>query len=192
MKKISFVLLALPLAFACNNGANDSVEKADSANEAKMDTSNNMTQGIPVSENTSQFMVSAANGNMTEVNAGKLAEQKAQNSRVKNFGSMMVKDHTAANDELKSLASQKNVTLPNSMGNDQQDAINDLNKETGKKFDKDFIDMMVRDHKKVIDDFQTADNNTNDADVKAWIEKTLPTLRMHLDSAQAIQNAIEK
>ena len=52
--------------------------------------------------------------------------------------------------------------------------------------------MMVRDHKKVIDDFQTADNNTNDADVKAWIEKTLPTLRMHLDSAQAIQNAIEK
>ncbi len=192
MKKISFVLLALPLAFACNNGANDSVEKADSANEAKMDTSNNMTQGIPVSENTSQFMVSAANGNMTEVNAGKLAEQKAQNSRVKNFGSMMVKDHTAANDELKSLANQKNVTLPSALGNDKQDAINDLNKETGKKFDKDFIDMMVRDHKKVIDDFQTADNNTNDADVKAWIEKTLPTLKMHLDSAQAIQNAIEK
>ena len=191
MKKISFVLLALPLAFACNNGANDSVEKADSANEAKMDTSNNMTQGIPVSENTSQFMVSAANGNMTEVNAGKLAEQKAQNSRVKNFGSMMVKDHTAANDELKSLANQKNVTLPSALGNDKQDAINDLNKETGKKFDKDFIDMMVRDHKKVIDDFQTADNNTNDADVKAWIEKTLPTLKMHLDSAQAIQNAIE-
>ena len=47
MKKISFVLLALPLAFACNNGANDSVEKADSANEAKMDTSNNITRLFP-------------------------------------------------------------------------------------------------------------------------------------------------
>jgi len=191
MKKISFVLLALPLAFACNNGANDSVERADSANEAKMDTSNNTNQTIPVSENTSQFMVKAADGGMTEVNAGKLAEQKANNPRVKDFGSMMVKDHSAAGDELKSLASQKNVTIPSTMSSDHQDAINDLNKKTGKNFDKAFMDMMVRDHKKVIDDFQTAENNTNDADVKAWIEKTLPTLKMHLDSAQAIQNAIE-
>jgi putative membrane protein len=52
------------------------------------------------------------------------------------------------------------------------------------------MDMMVRDHKKTIDDFKDAQNNTNDADVKAWIEKTLPTLQMHLDSAQAIQKAL--
>jgi putative membrane protein len=191
MKKIAFVLLALPFAFACNNGANDSVERADSANEAKMDTNNNMnTQAIPVDANTSQFMVKVADGGMTEVNAGNLAQQKAQNQRVKDFGAMMVKDHSAAGEELKSLASQKNVTLPSSISNDHQDAINDLNNKTGKDFDKDFMDMMVRDHKKTIDDFQKADNNTNDADVKAWIEKTLPTLQMHLDSAQAIQKAL--
>jgi putative membrane protein len=192
MKKIAFVLLALPFAFACNNSANDSVERADSANEAKMDTSNNNmnTQAVPVDANTSQFMVKVADGGMTEVNAGQIAQQKAQNQRVKDFGAMMVKDHTAAGEELKNLAGRKNVTLPTSMSNDHQDAINDLNKKTGKNFDKDFMDMMVRDHKKTIDDFKDAQNNTNDADVKAWIEKTLPTLQMHLDSAQAIQKAL--
>jgi len=199
MKKISFVLLALPFVFACNNGSKDSVEKADSANEAKSDTTNNTdtrskmsTSGtMAVDQSTSDFMVKVADVGMTEVKLGGIAEEKAMNKRVKEFGAMMTRDHSKAGDELKSLARRKNVTLPEKVGDDHQKKIDDLNKKSGKDFDKAYIDMMVDGHQSTVDDFEKASNNTKDPDVKSWVDKTLPTLKMHLDSAKAIQKAIK-
>jgi putative membrane protein len=205
MKKISLVLLALPFAFACNNSSNDSVQKADSANTSKMDTSNtssNMsadttnkmntsTGTVSVGKSTSEFMTKVADVGMTEVKLGQMAQDKGSNQRIKDFGAMMVKDHSAAGDELKSLANQKNVTLPSTVGNDHQKKIDDLNKKTGKDFDKAYIDAMVDGHQSTVNDFEKASKNTKDADVKAWIDKTLPTLRMHLDSARAIKKDIK-
>jgi putative membrane protein len=105
---------------------------------------------------------------------------------VKNFAQMMVTDHTAANDELKKLAASKNITLPTTMGEDEQDKIDKLNKKTGKDFDQDYMDMMVKDHKNDIDKFEKAGNNLDDPDLKNFAMKALPTLQKHLDSAKAI------
>jgi len=174
---------------ACNNsGTSDSVDKADSANEAKADSSNGNTAATPVDTETSEFMVKAANGGMMEVQAGQDAQNRATNQRVKDFAAMMVRDHSKANDELKSLARQKNVTLPDSVGGDHKDHMNDLMKKKGSDFDKAYMKQMVDDHQHDVDMFKDAANNSKDADVKAWAAKTLPTLQMHLDSAKAINN----
>jgi len=200
MKKISFVLLALPIVFACNNSSKDSVEKADSANEAKSDTGNryndtsnqsNASGTIAVEQSTADFMVKVADVGMTEVKLGGIAQKKAMNKRVKDFGEMMTRDHTKAGDELKSLARRKNVTLPDSIGSDHRNKIDNLEKKNGKDFDRAYIDMMVDGHQSTVNDFEKASNNTKDPDVKAWVDKTLPTLRAHLDSAKAIQKAIK-
>ena len=132
MKKISFVLMALPFVFACNNGSKDSVEKADSANEAKIDTTlaNDTTTSaktmIGVDATTSDFMVKVADVGMTEVKLGGIAQDKASSKRVKDFGEMMTKDHSKAGEELKSLAGRKKVTLPETIGEDHQKKIDDL------------------------------------------------------------------
>jgi len=204
MKKISIVLLALPFAFACNNSSNDNVQKADSTNNAKSDTSatsnnaatdtsssNKMNGILAVDKSTSEFMVKVADVGMTEVKLGQMAQDKAANPRVKDFGSMMVKDHTAAGDELKNLARQKNVTLPEAVGADHQKKIDDLNKKSGKDFDKAYIDAMVDGHQSTVNDFEKISKNEKDPDVKAWVDKTLPTLRMHLDSARAIKKGLK-
>jgi len=200
MKKISFVLLALPIVFACNNSSKDSVEKADSANEAKSDTGNryndtsnqsNASGTIAVEQSTADFMVKVADVGMTEVKLGGIAQKKAMNKRVKDFGEMMTRDHTKAGDELKSLARRKNVTLPDSIGSDHRNKIDNLEKKNRKDFDRAYIDMMVDGHQSTVNDFEKASNNTKDPDVKAWVDKTLPTLRAHLDSAKAIQKAIK-
>jgi putative membrane protein len=196
MKKRSLLLLALPVALlACNNGSSDSVEKADSANEAKSDTSttdtsnaNKMTT-LAVDQSTADFMVKVADVGMTEVRLGELAQKNAASQRVKNFGSMMIKDHNSAGDELKRLAKGKNVTLPATPGDDHQKKIDDLGKKTGKDFDKSYINAMVDGHQSAVNDFEKNKDN-KDADVKAWVDKTLPTLRMHLDSAKAIKKAL--
>lgn len=195
MKKRSFILLAMPFVFlACNNAGKDSVEKADSANETKMDTTNagtTTTATIAVDEATSGFMTTVADVGMTEVKLGQMAQDKAMNQRVKDFGAMMVKDHSAAGDELKSLASGKNVTLPAAPGEEHQRKMEDLSKKTGKDFDKAYINAMIDGHQSAISDFEKASKNTKDADVKAWIDKTLPTLKMHLDSARAIKKVLK-
>jgi len=201
MKKRAIIFLALPFVFACNNSSNDSVQKADSANESKSDTStsmnttdttNKMSTGttMSVDQPTSEFMTKVADVGMTEVKLGQMAQDKATSQRVKDFGAMMVKDHTAAGDELKNMAKQKNVTLPETMSNDHQKKTDDLNKKTGKDFDKAYMKAMVDGHQSTVSDFEKASKNTKDADVKAWVDKTLPTLRMHLDSAKAIQKSL--
>jgi len=201
MKKRALIFLALPLFFACNNSSNDSVQKADSANDSKSDTSTSMntttdttnkmsTGTMSVDNSTSEFMTKVADVGMTEVKLGQMAQDKGMSQRVKDFGAMMVKDHTAAGDELKSMARQKNVTLPEAMSNDHQKKADDLNKKTGKDFDKAYMKAMVDGHQSTVNDFEKASKNTKDADVKAWVDKTLPTLKMHLDSAKAIQKAL--
>jgi putative membrane protein len=198
MKKLSFVAIACMAAFSfqsCgdNNGSGDAVESANESNEVKQDSAQNSeTQAaVPVSEEDSKFAVMAASGGMTEVQLGELAQQKASSQRVKDFGAMMVRDHSKANDELKSLAGMKNITLPPAPGEDHMDHIKDLSGKSGKQFDRDYMKMMVDDHQEDISEFEKCSNNAADADLKAFASKTLPILRMHLDSAKAINDALK-
>ncbi len=194
MKRITAFLLTTGLFLtACNTGTNkDSVDSAKNANKQK-DTSSMTTNNrpdtmttTPVNKDVSDFAVEAASANMMEVELGKIVQEKATNPRIKEFGVMMVNDHSNANDELKRLAEQKNITLPANISKDQQDDINDLNKKTGNDFDKAYMKMMLDDHKKDIKKFEKAGNDLKDADIKSFAMKTLPTLQKHLDSAKAI------
>ncbi|MBD2754395.1 DUF4142 domain-containing protein [Spirosoma validum] len=192
MKKISLLLLLAVsvLSFqACSSKkteTTDSVENADSTNEAKADA------GLGESENTNEFAVKAANGGMLEVEMGRLAQEKGMSQDVKDFGAMMVKDHSKANDELKSIATLKNITLPATLGEDEQKHVNDLAKLSGKEFDKKYVSMMVDDHKEDIDLFKkTAEDDKTDAEVKAFASKTLPTLQKHMDAITAIDKKMD-
>jgi len=188
MKKTFPVLLAFSLFIvSCNNEASDSVEKADSANEAKMD--NNQT---PSSDQASaDFLVKAADGGMAEVECGQLAQSKATNAKVKSFGSMMVNDHTGANAQVKSLAAARNITLPTSVSEEHKKNKDELSKKSGADFDKAYMDQMVSDHEKTISLFERASGDVNDAEVKTFADNTLPKLRMHLDSARAIRSSLK-
>jgi putative membrane protein len=191
-----FTLLCLLAALSsCNDTANNQgVENADSANARTQDTNTSgqsNTGANTVNQETSDFMMKVADGGMAEVQMGQAAKDKARNQRVKNFATMMVDDHSKANDELKSLASQKSVTLPSGVSEDHKKHLNDLTKKSANDFDKSYMKMMVDDHQKTVDEFEKASRNTSDAQVKAWVEKTLPVLRMHLDSAKAINNSLK-
>ncbi|MGI8742094.1 MAG: DUF4142 domain-containing protein [Bryobacteraceae bacterium] len=134
-----------------------------------------------------RFMMKAAQGGMAEVQLGQLAKDHASSQAVKDFGQTMVDDHTKANDELKTLASQKNVTLPTAIDPEDQATIDQLTKLNGAAFDKAYMQDMISDHQKDIAEFQTEANSGTDSDTKAWASKTLPTLQHHLQMAQDTQ-----
>jgi putative membrane protein len=141
-----------------------------------------------VSKKDQEFFTKAAGGGMYEVEAGKLAEAKATDPQVKSFGAMLVKDHGAANEELKALASRKGAQLPGALPADKQKKIDKLSQS--KNFDKDFIqEVGLKDHKADIGLFEKASKGADDADVKAFAAKTLPTLRQHREHAQGLEKA---
>jgi putative membrane protein len=134
----------------------------------------------------SSFIKSAAEGGMSEVELGQLAQQKAMNPAVKGFGAMMVKDHTAANEKLKALAATKQVGLPDSPSVMQKASKAKLDMMSGDSFDKSYVKGMIDDHKDDIKEFQKEAADGKDPQVKAFAAATLPTLKMHLKKIQSI------
>ena len=136
------------------------------------------------------FMMKAAQGGMAEVQSGNLAKEHAKSQAVKDFGQRMVDDHSKANDELRNLASQKNVTLPTDMDAKDKATYDRLSKLNGAAFDKAYMRDMVSDHRKDIAEFRRESESGKDPDVKAWASKTLPTLEDHLKLAEKTEKEV--
>lgn len=139
-----------------------------------------------------KFVENAAIGGLTEVELGNLAQQKASNDQVKQFGARMVQDHSKANDELKQIASSKGVQLPASLDKKHQKDVERFQKMTGAQFDKAYMSHMVDDHKKDVSEFKKEADSGKDGDIKGFASKTLPTLQEHLQLAQATNDAVKK
>jgi len=132
------------------------------------------------------FFKNAAEGGMAEVEQGQLAQEKSALPAVKDFGSMMVTDHTAANDKLKALAASKNVELPSGPSLMQKATKAKLEVLSGSTFDKSYIKGMIKDHREDIKEFQKEATSGQDPDARAFAKSTLPTLKSHLKKIQAI------
>ena len=185
MKKIFLAGTALVFFVACNNSGKDktTTDTTTTSETNRMDTT---TKG-PVDDATRTFMTTIANSGMAEVQVASIAKDKAQNAAVKDFAAMLFRDHSAVNDQVKSMASQRNIALPDSISADKKKMIDDLNKKSGKDFDKEFLSAMIKGHEAGISLFENAATSDPDADVRNFAGQTLPKLREHRDSAMALQ-----
>jgi putative membrane protein len=132
------------------------------------------------------FVTTAASAGMAEVETGKLALERASREDVKRFAQKMVDDHGKANRELLALAKQKNIPVSERMNAEHQAAVDKLSKLKGAEFDKAYIKIQVDEHVKAVELFEGESKNGNDADLKGFASKTLPTLQEHLKMARAM------
>jgi len=138
------------------------------------------------------FAEKAAIGGLAEVQLGNMAQQKAASDQVKQFAARMVTDHSKANDELKQIASTKGMQLPSAPDDKHKKDMDRLQKMSGAAFDKAYMSHMVDDHKHDVAEFKKQAGSGNDADLKAFASKTLPTLEEHLQLAQTTNDAVKK
>ena len=157
----------------------------------QMQSNQTQTTDMKKSQKQDKFWTEAAQGGMTEVALSNLALQKSQNEDVKKYAQMMVDDHTKANDELKTLAESKSVTLPTAINAKQMAMRDKLNGLSGDAFDKEYINMMVKDHDKTVKLFQTEADKGSDTDVKAFASNTLPTLKSHQTMAHSMSDSMK-
>ena len=202
MKKIFALLPAFCFMLIACNDRNDTTTTENTSNtgtstnttvdanantSTTADANSSTTNNVVTDEKSTEFLKKATNSGMAEVQLAKLAQQKATIDAVKNFAAMLERDHSAANQQVKSLADQRHVDVPATISDDKQKMYTDMQKKSGKAFDKEYISMMVKSPNDGISLFENTRSNASDIDVKNFADKTLPTLKMHLDSAKAIQ-----
>jgi putative membrane protein len=168
------------------NRAGNAANSVGNAANTVANTISNATNSMTATSDA-DFVNEAAMGGMAEVELGKLASTKGANAEVKKFGQMMVTDHSKANDGLKALAAKKGWKLPTALDSSHQSTLEGLRNRVGADFDSAYVDDMVDDHEKDVKAFEDKAKNATDPDLKAFAEKTLPTLKKHLDAIKAIQ-----
>jgi putative membrane protein len=205
--RFSYLASAALFLFACNDNA--ASYNKDTGNTSTDSTSNRRgdlgkprdtsvqednivrIDSTPVpNEVVTNFLTEAAGGGMMEVTLGQVAQQNAQDPRVKAFGAMMVADHTKANNDLKAIATPKHFALPAALPEKHQHHVEKLSKKQGRDFDKAYMSMMLDDHQQDIKAFSKAAENGSDTTVQSFAKRTLPVLIKHLDSARAINRAL--
>lgn len=148
-----------------------------------------LTAGAYAAMDANNFVEEASAKGIAEVEAGKLAQEKGVGEDVKAFADMMVKDHSAANEKLKTLAASKKISVsPDADLIDKAKAMI-LELRGAKSFDQAYANNQVKAHEAAIELFQDYSNSGEDAELKSFASATLPTLQAHLEKAKALAAA---
>jgi len=190
-----FATLFLCLSFfGCSQQKSASKEGDYSKQQDAAQQQGQQNQGASGSQlrGDQQFISEAAQDNLTEIQVGKVAAQKASDPAVKRFAQRLVDDHTKANQQLQSLPGANQVLQSVSLPEEKRQAIDQLSGLSGKEFDRAFIDQMVQDHEKAVSRFQEVASSASDPQVKQFASQTLPVLQRHLEQAKALQSRLSR
>lgn len=166
--------------------------QSDAASERMGEHAGDHKRGEKIS--AAEFAKKAGAAGAAEVEMGKLGAQKATDADVKAYAQKMVADHTKANKELMSAAKAKNLEVPTEPDMMHKGMMEKFERQSADKdFNHDYMQQMVRDHKKVVELFQSASQDTTlDPEMRALAKKTLPTLEQHLADAQKLEAKLAK
>ena len=127
--------------------------------------------------------------NLAEVEAGRIASQKAQQPEVKKFAERMVQDHGRKLEDLKALAEKKGVAAPNQPSGEQQAMLKKLQAASGEEFDRVYMSEMVKAHGEVLQSTRKVAREAKDPDLRAAAQKSAPGTEEHLKMAREIAGA---
>jgi putative membrane protein len=136
----------------------------------------------PVSDQ--DFVMKAASGGLFEVQSSTLAKEAAKDEAAKKFAERMIADHTKANEELMAAAKKANIDVPKKLADPHQKMLDDLSKRKGAEFDAAYWQSQVKAHDEAVALFTNASKNVKNAELKAFAEKTLPTIKEHQEHAK--------
>jgi putative membrane protein len=170
------LILGIPAAAVTEQPRSDTGARARMAAPAK--------PALPKSD--LKFVNEAAHGGLAEVKLGNLAVQRGQSQEVRDFGNLMVRDHSRINDDLRAVAQKKGVALPQNVGKQQRQQFDQLKKEPAERFDQAYMRVMQKDHENDIAAFEKFTKNTKDTELKDFAENSLRTFHRHLDEANRV------
>lgn len=165
------------------NDGKDSKDIAEDQNDEKFD--NKM-------EKDADFAVTAAEDGMFQVKVAQLAETNASSSEVKSYAKSIIAEHNKLNEDLRQLATSKDITLPVSLSDRCQRKYDDVYEKSGREFDEKFADLMEKEHKDAVDNFKKESEKGNDSDMRAFASRNIATLEHHRAMAEDLEEMVKK
>ena len=138
-----------------------------------------------------RFFGNAAQFNLIQQRLGELAQTRGQNAAVKRFGQMMAKDHAELQRVWVATAQRNGVPSSPSLGPKHMNKVNKIEKQNGKKFDKEYMSLMVQEHKEYLDYFQREGRGARSADVRAMANREIPILWDHFNLAKRVGDQVD-
>ncbi|MFN0275797.1 MAG: DUF4142 domain-containing protein [Chitinophagales bacterium] len=178
MKKFIIMLAGSALLFSCKQDTKtyeDQKELADKVNDEKF--------GKRV-EKDADFLVDAIDISMLEVSVSEMALSRSENKEVKDIANMLIFDHQQSIKEMNTLAGKKGVLVPNQLSDEAMKKRSKLRDAKPEDFDKEYIELLDKEHKDAIDRFEKEMRETQDPEYSAWASASLITLRSHHDSIE--------
>ena len=142
-----------------------------------------------MSNDDQSAMKQLAQGNVNEIAAGKMAADKAQSPDVKKFAQKMVDDHGKMLQDLKTLAKKKDVNLPESTSVKDMAQGKLMERKSGAEFDKEFMEHMVKDHEKTLQEVKNVAAKAKDPEFKAAVQQAAGKIQEHLQLAQRLSKS---
>lgn len=179
MKPLFLFIAIVLLTSSIQVAAQDPVRNAIRENEEKVDRK-------IVDEGVAEFLVRAAENRLMNINESKLAVLKGATSDVRNYGQLMIMDQTAMLEEIRKIAGERGISLPDGVSDRKREGQMDLAEESGKDFDEKFLKMMESGLERDIRLFEHA-KNVNDVGVVTFVKEYLPVVQSHLHQLHDIK-----
>jgi putative membrane protein len=183
-RQLFFALALGATVVACERPASDTAGTPGTPPATARPAGTAGEQGSP-----QQFVNDLVSGNTTEIELGRLAQQKAASPDVKAFGEMMVRDHSKALDALKQAAARQNLQGSAEINEQHRDLRERLSALTGNEFDREYMNAMVEAHEATVKKLEDKEDDAPDA-LQQFASTILPTVRQHLERARQIQEKV--
>jgi putative membrane protein len=132
-----------------------------------------------------QFVDFAAQTDMVEANLGQLAQTNADSQAVKDYGQMLVTDHSKDFSDLHAAAQQASLTVADAIdATHNKQMIDPFQKLKGAAFDRKFAQEMIAGHTKAVAVYKKEADDAQNPAIKSYAQNALPVLQKHLDAAK--------
>ena len=189
-KRLYTLMLALSLCTLGFAGCQRSGSNVQAAREPEVPASKSPAATNTISGADKDFVLQAEKDSIQERVLGRMAQEQSQNDAVKDYGKMLVKDHSDALKKLVDLMNKNGMAQPKGLPEERSEAVKKLQGLSGPAFDKEFLNMMVTNHQKAINEFRHQAATAQNADVRDYAKSVLPTLEKHLKDAEDLQSKL--
>lgn len=207
MRQIQNFSLLLVISFSLltcrpsvNDGTTQDVSGSDSdstmmsqdpaSDDGASDSTGNRKPMIGEVGSSGDFMITAAEAGLTEVKLSELALERSKSPKVKKFAQMMLKEHNDSNAELMKIAKDANVTLPAQLCMECEAKYNALAKNDNAAFDSVYTQLMIKDHKALLEKFVFQTTSGSNGNIKKWASEKVPVLQRSLNAAMALDDSV--
>ena len=140
---------------------------------------------------TQAFLKKAAEMQQAQISLALLVDGRAASKRAKEFAEEMIAAHKRISREIQEMAGAKGVQLPPELSDEHKRKLKELTPLSGHAFDREYMQYIMWDHQRDVQEFEESMQTVEDPDVLHWSYRTLPMFRAHVEEARWIKQSLQ-